>query len=170
MKGYVCVEIPVKSYTKAYINHLLGDTIKLSPGDNVICNKLYDLLEHPKNHQRTKAKCRYNSKVKVYIGFETFKRKGCNLNHTNIRSFNRFVEKLLKYHFYMIMDTLCEIHPSFEGNLPAARRKLGIDLEAWPDDSMKKDYYRYRVKKNIPLFYKTFGVNVPSERADGIAF
>jgi hypothetical protein len=171
MKGHISVEIPVKSYIKAYIVSQLGEVVKLEIGKHVISNKLFDLLEHKQNHQRTSSLYKYEAKIKIYITFETYRRRGCNLNHTNIRSFNRFVEKLIKLQMYTIMDSLIAILPSFEANLPEVRRQLGIDLEAWSDDSIKKDYYRYRLKKNKSTLYdKSFGKTVPSEQSSGLPF
>lgn len=154
MNGYMSIDVPVKSYIKAFIKHEMGEAIKLSPGQHMISNKIYDLLEHSQNHQRTIAHCNYEDKIRIFISFETFRRRGHHLNHSNIRSFNRFVEKIIKYRFNSLMDDMIAVLPSFEANLPEVRRRIGIDLEAWSDDSMKKDYYRYRLRKNKPLLYK----------------
>lgn len=165
MKRYIRIEIPVKPYIKAYMIAQLGEMIKLSPGQHAITNKIYDLLERSQNWERIDSKCNYGEKVTIYLTYDTFRRKGHNLNATNVKNFNRFVEKLAKWHFYTVMDSLMAILPSFEGNLPEARKRIGIDLEYWSDDSMKKDYYRYRLKNNLPLLYdKTFGGFVPSEK------
>ena len=161
MKGYIAIDVPVKSYIKAFIIFEMGEAIKLSPGQHVISNKIYDLLEHSQNHHRTIAHCKYSDVIRIFISFETFRRRGHHLNHSNIRSFNRFVEKLIKFRFNTLMDDLIEILPSFENNLPEVRRRMGIDLESWSDDSMKKDYYRYRIRKNKPLLYKGYSANVP---------
>ena len=170
MKGYVSVEIPVKPYIKAFMRRELDPEFKLTPSVHVIYNKLYDLLERHQNPDMVDAKCKYGEKVKIFVPLAIFRRRGCNLNHTNIRSFNRFVEGLIKHRFHRLMDDLIDIHPTFDGNLPHVRRRLGIDLEAWSDDSMKKDYYRSRLKRKLPLLYKNFAVSVPSEKAENKAF
>jgi hypothetical protein len=87
----------------------------------------------------------------VYISVSKMKRFGCNLNSTNIRQFNKFVELLLKHRFHRMMDDLISMNPGFERNLRIVRRQLGIDEDDWSTDSMKKDYYRSRVKRNMPL-------------------
>lgn len=161
MRGYICIEIPVKPYIKAYITKELGDIVKLQRDNSFICDKLYDLLEHTVNHQRTIARCEYKEKVKVFVPLETFKRRGQHLNNCNVRSFNRFLEKLIKKRFYEIMDDLVDILPSFQNNLPEARRRLGIDLEAWSDDSMQKDYYRYRKEAGKQMLYRGYTPNYP---------
>ena len=145
MKGYIKIEIPVKKYIKAYLIKELGKEPKISKSGHHVEQKLYDLLEHHQNHQRNLIPCNYSDSIRFFIALETFKRRGHHLNHSNIRQFNRYVEKIIKSRFYELMTDGMEILPNFLANLPEVRRKLGIDIEAWSDDSMKKDYYRYRI-------------------------
>ena len=49
------------------------------------------------------------------------------------------------------MDDLVINNPGFKKNLDIVRKRMGIDIDAWDDDSMKKDYYRSRIKRNMPL-------------------
>lgn len=117
--------------------------------------KFYDLLQHETNERRTEfANVRYNDQLKLYVSYHTFYQRGCYLNETQIKSFNLYLEREIKEKFRDYMDFYLEIHPNFMANLPAVRRKLGIDIWAWDDDSMKKDYYRYRIRNNRALLYK----------------
>lgn len=143
MKGYIPIEIPTKSYIRAYIISKLGEKPLMNTETNIGC-KLYDLLHHTTNEQRTKFSSRYNSKIRIYISYSLFYHRGGVMNETNIKHFNLFLEEEIKSRFRFIMDFYIDVHPGFEHNLPAVRRWLGIDIEAWSDDSMKKDYYRYR--------------------------
>ena len=157
MKGYISIEIPVKPYSKAYILKQVNDTLVIRRGGHSIENKLFDLLEHKTN----KENCSkynlgdYKERIKAYISMRDFRDRGEALNESNLRNFNAYIEKKLKERMYELMDDAVEIFPSFEKNLPAIRRKLGIGIEAWSDDSIKKDYYRYRKKNNLPLLYKS---------------
>lgn len=171
MKGYIEVAIPVKPYIKAFITNELGtEEIKLNRGQHFIHNKLYDLLQHEMNNKKSEAPCNYGAKLHLFISIDTFKRRGYCLNHSNIKSFNKFMAGIVKYRLYQLLDDFIEVLPSIEAHLPEVRRRLGIDVEAWSDDSLRKDYYRYRVDNNKPILYKSFGRNVPSEKADGVAF
>jgi hypothetical protein len=42
---------------------------------------------------------------------------------------------------------------SFDKSLRLVRQKLGIDDDDWEMQSIKKDYYRYRIKTGLPLLY-----------------
>jgi len=152
MNGYVPVEVPTKKYIKAYIISKLGEKPVMNTSDDVIGHKLYDLLEHSTNERRDQFECQhYTDIIRLYIPVRTFKKRGAFLNHTNIKNFNLFVEAELKNRLNSIMDDLIALYPSFENNLPEARKRLGIDIEAWSDDSIKKSYYRYRKRKGKPL-------------------
>ena len=151
MKGYISICIPVKPYIKAYMIKELGEVMILSSSRHIIYNKIYDLLERPQNSDKFDATCNYSEKIILLISISNFKKKGCNLNHTNVRSFNKFVELLVKHRFHNLMDDLVINNPGFKKNLDIVRKRMGIDIDAWDDDSMKKDYYRSRIKRNMPL-------------------
>lgn len=151
MKGYVPVELVTKKYIKAFVKSTMGDQ-PVMDRSNLIGHKLYDLLSHRTNERLDQFESKhYTEKLRIFIPIRTFRIRGAFLNHTNIKNFNLFIEQMIKQRFYHIMDDLVEILPSFESNLPEARRKLGIDIDSWPDDSMKKDYYRYRLRNGKPL-------------------
>ena len=171
MKGFISIDIPTKSYIKAYIISQLGEKPVMNT-DHIFGNKLYDILEHSTNERKKEfSNERYNAVLRVFISRHTFYKRGCNLNETNIKNFNIFIEKKIKHRFSELMDDAIEILPVFEANLMEIRRKLGIDIEAWGDDSMKKDYYRYRKNKNLPLLYnKITARTVPSEHPSGLPF
>jgi hypothetical protein len=154
LKGYISVEIPTKKYIKAYLIARMGSHPYMNQ-DTSIGNKLYDLLQHQTNEYKGRfSNKRYNATVKIYIACSVFNHRGCFLNETNIKNFNTFIEKEIKRDYRMYMDFYIDILPSFEGNLPQVRKKIGIDLEDWSDDSIKKDYYRYRKATGLPLLYR----------------
>ena len=150
MQGYVPVEILTKKYVKAYITSSLGEKPVMEKS-SLIGQKLYDLLSHQTNERLDQFSSKhYTEKLRIYIPIRTFRVRGSFLNHTNIKNLNLFIEALIKERFYNIMDDLTSVLPSFEANLPEARRRLGIDIEDWADDSMQKDYYRYRLRTGKP--------------------
>lgn len=171
MKGYIPIEIPTKRYIKAFLCSKFGEKPLMSP-DSKIGNKFYDLLSNKRNERKSEfANKRYNARIRLFVSYHTFTHRGANLHETNIKNFNLFVEKEVKDQFYFLMDTYIEMLPSFEGNLPQVRQRLGIDLEDWSDDSMKKDYYRYRLEQGKSLLYdKTSARIVPSIRFLDAAF
>lgn len=154
MKGYTPVEIPTKKYIKAYLHSELGEK-PIMNNEHRIGAKLYDLLEHETNEDRKRfANARYNAQVKIYVAHHTFHQRGAFLNHTNIKNFNLYVENEIKGRYRMYMNFYMEMFPNFKENLKAVRKRIGIDFDAWNDDSIQKDYYRYRVRTGKDLIYK----------------
>lgn len=170
MKGWVPVEIPTKKYIKAYIISQLGEKPMMNTS-HPIGKKLEDVLQHKANEYKNRFSSRYDCYVRIYISRRMFARRGAHLNETNIKNFNVFVELLIKHRFYQMMDDFNEVLSGFEVHLPEVRRRLCIDIESWSDDSMKKDYYRYRKSKGKPMLYrKIFAESVPSEKFVNAAF
>lgn len=155
MKGYIPIEIPTKKYIKAYLQSQFGEK-PLMNTESHIGSKFYDLLVHKTNEDKNRfSNVRYNARVRLYVSYHTFYQRGAHLNETNIKNFNLFVEEEIKDRYRMYMDFFISMFPSFEANLPAVRKHIGIDLDAWDSDSIKKDYYRYRQRTGKELFYRT---------------
>jgi len=156
LRGYISVDIPVKRYTKAYIKNKLGEAIKLDRSQrHPVTEKLYDILEREATDpDRKRINLDYPVQVTFYLTISQFSRRGATLNHTNVKSFNAFCESLIKQRFYEVMDECWEVVPGFEKHLPYVRKVIGIDEESWSLDSMKKDYYRYRLLKGKEILKK----------------
>lgn len=153
MSKYIPIEIPTKKYVKAYLIGLFGDKPVMTSKNN-IGSTFTDLLQHVYNDDCIEIpNTRLETRIKLYVSQHTFRQRGAFLNQINIKKFNGFCEKEIKQRFREHMDFYLGIHPSFIANLPAVRRKLCIDIESWDDDSMNKDYYRYRKENNLPLLY-----------------
>ncbi len=155
MPKYISIDIPTKKYIKAYMQSFMGDIPIITTGrrGDFISNKIYDLLEHSNNERNNiDGNTFYSTVIRVRLPLRTFRVRGHCLNYTNIRYFNLFVEDIIKKRFYELMDDYMEVLPSFINNLPEVRRKLGIlDADDWSDDSMQKNYYRYRLEKKLPI-------------------
>lgn len=154
LKGYYALEIPTKKYIKAYIQYKFGEKPIINKG-NHIGNKLYDLLKRQTaEFVFNFSSVQYNTSVTIFITNSAFYRRGGNLTEYDVKNFNLFIEEEIKRNYRMLMDILIDMRPSFEANLPEVRKRIGIDLEAWDTESIKKDYYRYRKRQGMPLLYK----------------
>lgn len=142
-----------KQYVKAFLVSQYGEK-PIMNNKSSIGNKFCGLLSHTGDYTDEKIHPLYNSKIKLYISVSTFKHDGFILSPKKKTDFNYYVENLIKMRFRLSMDIMIDLEPSFAKNLPYVREKLGIDLNAWDTDSMKKDYYRYRLKTGKPLLYK----------------
>jgi hypothetical protein len=146
--------IPTKKYIRAFIVAQLGPKPVICNRD-VIGNKLYDVLQHSTNAYKTDFSTKhYDAKLRVYVSLHTFKSRGANLNETNVKNFNAFLQALIKDKMRFLLDLYVPMFGSFEKALAITREVIKIEDEDWDSDSIKKDYYRYRIKKNLPLLYK----------------
>jgi len=152
MQGHISIEIPTKKYIMAYIVAKFGDKPVMNR-HTAIGSKLCDLLQQRRNTHPGRISRKLNASLKIYISMRMFNERGCNLNETNLAYFNSYVEEQIKDRFRFLMDFYISLLPSFKENLSAIRKELGIDEEHWDDDSMRKDYYRYRKDIGKPLLY-----------------
>ncbi|HVZ97979.1 MAG TPA: hypothetical protein VG847_13950 [Chitinophagaceae bacterium] len=163
MKGYFSIQIPTKSYIKAYIIAELGDNPVMRT-DHRIGSRLYDLVSHTNERRTEFSNVRYNTLLKLYVSFHTFRQRGIILNETNIKNLNLFIEDEIKSRYRYMMDFYMKIFPNFKANDEFVRKQLGIDYDSWDYDSLKKDYYRYRKKNGGVLLHKR--ILVPSQHID----
>ncbi len=157
MKGFVPVDIPTKKYIRAYIFTKFGSKPIMKTRGMEIGQKMHDLLQHSTNQRRTSFRCKYYTEMlRIYIPVKEFRRFGANLNESNIKNFNIFIETIIKGRFHTLMDDMISTLPNFQSNLPEVRKRIGIDKEAWSDDSMRKCYYRYRIATGKSLLYTKY--------------
>lgn len=147
------IEIRTKPYIKAFLINQFGEKPIMNNGSH-IGSKFCGLLSHREDDTGEKPNLRFKDQVKLYVSYHTFSHAGFIMDYNNQRNFNLYVEHLIKIRFRFYMDFKIELDPSFMNNLPYVREQLGIDMDAWDSDSIKKDYYRYRLKTGKSLLYK----------------
>jgi len=158
MKGYIPIEIPTKRYIRAFIITQLGPKPLMCTKD-LIGNKLYDVLEHTTNEYRTDfARKHYNATVRLYISLHKFKQRGANLNETNVKNFNGFLQALIKDKMHFLLDLYVLMFGSFERALVIAREVVKIEDEDWETDSIKR-ITTVTAKRNI---YRCFTIKSAS--------
>ena len=151
MKGYFSVNLPTKKYLKAYLVDQLGES-PIMDSRSRFGNYFVDLLQR-ETEQCGPVNARYNAVIKVYINKHLYYQRGGSLLNKHIKQFNFFVENEIKYKLHFLLDHYNLFQPGFEPHIAKVREILGIDIESWSDDSMKKEWYRYRKVKNKPLIY-----------------
>ena len=164
MKGFISIEIPTKSYIKAYVFSQLGSKPAMHKKSSLGL-KLFDVLGNETNNSYTSwSNIRYDTTLKSYISQHTFRQRSAFINDAKVKKFNFFIEGIIKESFRFYMDHYISIAPSFEAHLPEVRKHLGIDLEACSDDSMRKDYYRYGQYTGKALLHNKRPVEVTSKK------
>lgn len=151
----ISLELRTKPYVHAYLISQMGAKPVMNGKTNIGAMLLTLLQRAPgKNDLKMLSRERYSATTKVYISKHTYGHSGCHITDINLRAFNLYVEQELKKTFRTYMDMFILINPSFHDNLPGARKHIGVDFEDWNDDSIRKDYYRYRKAAGLPGLYK----------------
>lgn len=156
-KRFVPVKIRTKSYIKSYLINKFGQKPVMSQRSH-LGSKFYDLLSHRENDfEKILSTVLYNSEIKLFVSYDTFKTRGAFISNESIKAFNHFMELEIKRILRFYLDFYVSMTNSFEKSLPYAMERLGIETEDWNVDSIKKDYYRYRIKTGLPMIYKKPG-------------
>lgn len=156
-KRFVPVKIRTKSYIKAYLISRFGHKPVMSQASH-IGSKFYDLLSHRENDfEKILSSVLYNEEIKLFVSHYTFYTRGGFISNKKIKAFNLFMELEIKRSLRFYLDFYLSLTNSFEKSLPYAMERLGIEPEDWNEDSIKKDYYRYRIKAGSPMIYKKPG-------------
>ena len=168
LRGYMSVQIPVKPYVKAYIEHqfkhqkIVLNRTKKHP----VTEQLLIMLQRPENQVDERHEKRFSFRhqkafIKIYISVEMYKRRGHHLTARNIMLFNSLMETHIKHQFYFLCHRAWKEQASFKAIIDGVRTELGIDDEAWDYDTMKRTFLRWRknngheiLKRGNPKYQK----------------
>lgn len=153
-KKFISITIPTKDYIQAYVLSSLGAKPVMNTSHH-LGSKFIDLLSREpiiENNERLSTVLNYP--LKLYISYHSFKHKGCHLSNKNLKVFNAYLEKEIKDKFRYCMDFYMEFNPHLKANLPIVKKRLGLDKVDLDNEALLKDYYRYRKRNNLGVFYK----------------
>lgn len=153
-KKFVSFTFHTKNYIQAYVLHTLGEKPVMNTRHH-IGSKFVDLLSRdPEEESNNRLSSILNIPLKVFVSYHIFKHRGCYLSNKNIKVFNAYLEAEIKEKFRSCMDLYMELNPHLRANLPLVKQRLGLDKIDLDNETFIKDYYRYRKKNNMELFYK----------------
>lgn len=137
--------LPCKPYVKQHLINCFGSPAYLR-GDSGIGKYFFQLVADPTEHQDTKCTHEYQEQITIRITEDIFLRKGYVLSKTNVRSFNNFVEDLLKTQSRNIIDTILSVNDGMKITeaIDFVYEQFNMDETVWPLETIKKDYYRYK--------------------------
>ena len=151
MKGYISVDVPTKRYIKAWLIKNFGDRPAMT-SSNLVGSMLHAFLNRHQDQRATMfATSIYESSVKLLIPYHVFKNHGHNLNKTNITDFNNFLQHLIKSDMRFYLDFYVEHGYKLKDAIDMVQVKLGLGEDDLPAETIQKDYFRYRQKKNMSM-------------------
>lgn len=148
----VIVEVPVKRYIKHYLTEHYpspkNSSVVMLDKMSIIGRHFYRLLDDPCNHRDKEVNLNYfNSIVQIEISEHVLLRRGYYLTRTNTVDFNAVVEQEIKLQANAYIDGIMQANPTWKISMAidSFLKKVRLDNEILPFDSMKKSYYRYRM-------------------------
>lgn len=158
-------KIPTKPYLKRYLHFRYPQPYRISLADSFGVF-LYHILRRQTYrvaHQPIAAN--FSVKYSIKIGKWYLDSKGvCYLTNSTIVLFNNFVESMLREELYKHLES-CELHYAATAEIynlktsPFTTKagilnfldKYNIDQQELSYQTLKKDYYRYKLKKQNKL-------------------
>ena len=140
------IEIPVKLYIKRYLNVKYGEPARLTRKE-LEGSFLYELIEDPRQ-ERDKEVGSFGHALTVQLPDRVLMRKGYYLTPTQVSNFNSFMERFIKVEMRSHIDMILRKQPDTEIRhaIYDYQQLYELSDDFFPFDSIKKDYYRYRVR------------------------
>ncbi len=140
------IEIPVKLYIKRYLEIKYGSPAVLTRKE-LEGSFLYEIIEDPRNERNSETGV-FNHILVAQLPDRVLLRKGFYLTPTQVSNFNNWMSKFIKMEMRKHVDLLLRANPSIE--IRAAiydyQKQYQLHDDFFPFDSIKKDYYRYRLR------------------------
>lgn len=144
------LEVPVKPYIKSYLENRYGSPAKLA-GNDIIGNYFIKLLEDYSREQDKSIDISYYSqKIIIAVNQDIVLRNGSYITKTNVRDFNRKVERIIKERIHDFLNAALKYSPNiqFKKAIDDFREENGLPEHCFSYEAIKKDFYRYRKESN----------------------
>ena len=140
------IEIPTKLYIKRYLQVKYGETTLLTR-KCLEGSFLYELLEDPRQDRNTEVGT-YAHILKVSLPDRVLLRKGFYLTPTQLANWNSWMERYIKAEMRSHIDLMLRHNPAIEIRhaISDYQELYQLHDDFFPFDSIKKDYYRYRLR------------------------
>jgi hypothetical protein len=140
------IEIPTKKYIKQYLTVKYGLPATLTRKE-LEGAFLYELIEDPRSDRDSESGT-FNHILTVQLPERVLMRKGFYLTPTQLSNFNSWMARFIKLEMRKHVDLLLRANPNMEIREAIYDYQKQYDLhdDFFPFDSIKKDYYRYRLR------------------------
>ncbi len=142
------IEIPVKSYIKAYIENNCGSPADLSQLPEV--NDLFTgCLKQPRFHRDKQTKCNYSDVIEIIISEDHFYRYGWQLSKTDVVKFNRKCEAFIKFNARQFIVANHSLGLPVSMCIREYINEYNFTEDSLPYETIKKDFDRHG--KKLPV-------------------
>jgi hypothetical protein len=147
----VSVELCTKRHIKAFLLAQFGEKPTID-STHIFHNFLVLCLCHQLRY-RIPDVPEYQEKMKIYITKRDYELYGCWLNPRQMQFFNGHVDFFMKTLLVAHADTYLMHHPKpkLKNALEYALEQIGVSDEDWDMETVKKAYYRSRLRRRTFL-------------------
>ncbi len=145
------VTVPVKPYIKRFLENNYGNPVDFrnSPRENEMLNRMLKKPSLIKDHMYKGDLCLHTHFVEVEISERCFYRNGLELSKTDVISFGKYFEKNAKWLMRSIIGTYISFGIPINIAIVKFQNSFNMEEEYWPFDSIKKDFFRYKIGNEI---------------------
>ena len=141
-------QIPVKSYTKAYLVNNCG-----SPCDLSHLPEIMDLfvvcLRYPRFNRDNQAKCNYSDVIEIVLSEDLFYRFGWQLSKTDVIRFNQKCESIIKFNSRQFIMANHSLGLPVSHCIREFQTEYNLSEDVFPYATIKKDFDRHGNK--VPI-------------------
>jgi hypothetical protein len=145
------ITVPVKPYVKRFLENNYGDPVDFRnhPRENEMFKRMLKKPNHGKDHMYKSELCLHVHFVEISISERDFYRHGWELSKTDIISIGKHFEKNAKWLMRSVVSTYISFGIPINIAINKFQTRFQLEEEYWPFDSIKKDFFRFKVNNRI---------------------
>lgn len=149
----VSVQLHTKAHIKAYLTNNFGEK-PLIGSTHIFHNYLLLCYSHTLTLNMDEMGQNTIPMV-IYITPSDYRNYGCWLNARQMHFFNQHVDEYMKSLLVAYIDSYMDLHksPRIKDAAAYALKRLNISEDDWEWDTIKKYYYRHRLRNDKPILY-----------------
>ena len=145
------ITVPVKPYVKRFLENNYGNPVDFRnhPRENEMFKRMLKKPTYDNDHKYKTDLCKQSHAVEIAISDRDFYRHGWELTKTDIVSFGRHFERNAKWLMRSVVSTYISFGIPINVAIITFQTRFQLEEEFWPFDSIKKDFFRFKVNNEI---------------------
>lgn len=145
------ISVPVKPYVKRFLENNYGNPVdfRYHPRENEMFKRMLKKPDYHKDHMYKNELFKQTNTVEITISDRDFYRHGWELSKTDIVSFGKHFEHNAKWLMRSIVSTYISFGIPINIAIVKFQTRFELEEEFWPFDSIKKDFFRFKVNNEI---------------------
>ncbi|MEI7829350.1 MAG: hypothetical protein WCI31_06255 [Prolixibacteraceae bacterium] len=145
------VTVQVKPYVKRFLENNYGDPVNFNchPREKEMFKRMLKKPNFYYDNMYKKEFCLHTVTVEILISDRDFYRHGWELTKTDSISFGKYFEKNAKWLMRSVVGTYISFGMPINIAIEKFQCRFNMEEEYWPFDSIKKDFFRFKLSHQI---------------------